>query len=131
MGVSDLTGQMAEEDQLGTLTVLEHPELAEGPVLGEALAEEVKTLPRLSVPAVIVEWRAPGEESSRRYILPAEAFNARAAGRKMGDVLAEAQPVKTARRASGGGASNNDYSLPENAGMPHRGKITEAEQEYV
>jgi hypothetical protein len=59
MGVSDLTGQMAEEDQLGTLTVLEHPELAEGPVLVEALAEEVKTLPRLSVPAVIVEWRAP------------------------------------------------------------------------
>jgi hypothetical protein len=29
MGFSDLTGQMAEETQLGRLVVLEHPELAE------------------------------------------------------------------------------------------------------
>jgi hypothetical protein len=92
----------------------------------------VETLPRLSVPAVIVEWQAPGEETSRRYIVPAEVFNRLATGSKMADVLAAGQPIKAARRPGGGsGAGNIDYSRPENAGMPHRGKITEAEQEYV
>jgi hypothetical protein len=40
---------------------------------------------------------------------------------------AKSTPTRT-RRASGG---RTDYSSRENAGMPHRGRVTEAEAAYV
>jgi hypothetical protein len=42
---------------------------------------------------------------------------------------AKSAPARTRRAASG--ASGTDYSSPEYAGNPHRGRVTEAEAEYV
>jgi hypothetical protein len=42
---------------------------------------------------------------------------------------AKSAPTRTRRAASG--ASGTDYSSPEHAGKPHRGRVTEAEAAYV
>ena len=43
----------------------------------------------------------------------------------------QAQVPRRQRRGGGGGRGKVDYSSPEHAGEPHRGRITEAEKAYV
>jgi hypothetical protein len=46
--------------------------------------------------------------------------------------VAQARSAETrTRRSRAGGDGRIDYSSPENAGMPHRGRVTEAEAAYV
>jgi hypothetical protein len=49
MAFSDLTGQLAEEDALGKVVVLDHPDLSNGPVVFEALPDELRGLLRQAV----------------------------------------------------------------------------------
>jgi len=135
--VSDLSGQQADQTELGRLTVVEHPEFAELPVTLEALPKELEGL-KSSEQLVRLEWLPPGARKPERYTIPLEDFNRLAEGGNMNPAVMEAianqhQARGRARRAGLGGRVRGrvDYASPEHAGEPHRGRITEAEKTYV
>jgi hypothetical protein len=95
---SDLSGQLImREDALARIVIHEHPDLGEGPVEIEALADE----PRHG------EGRAagggarpypPGEDLPRRVTMDADTFGALVTEKPVGEMLAAARPVKRAGR---------------------------------
>jgi hypothetical protein len=144
---SDLSGQMIENpEEIIGVVVTEHPDLDQ-PVRLEAMPHELEQLGKLSIAGVGLEVKGPGDEEPTRHLLTVTNFNKLATGRPMAEVLENAQPVvppKQQRRSRGEGAderrSHNqrtdggplvNYNEPENAGLPHKGKIGEAEAMFV
>ena len=134
---SDLSGEMIENpEELVDIVVREHPDLDE-PVRLEAMPHEQEQLGKFSIAGVGLEVKGPGDEEPTRYLLTVSNFNKLAVGRQMADVLAKAQvitPPKPQRRSHNttkdGGPLVN-YNEPEYAGLPHKGKIGEAEALFV
>lgn len=134
---SDLSGEMAENpEELVDMVVREHPDLDQ-PVRLEAMPHELEQLGKLSIAGVGLEVTRPGDEEPARYLLTVNNFNKLATGRPMAEVLENAQPVvppKSQRRSHNttkdGGALIN-YNEPDYAGLPHKGKIGEAEATFV
>jgi hypothetical protein len=140
--VSDISGKEADEQSLGRLVVLDHPEYADLPVTLEVLPEEIESLQGASR-FVTVEWIAPGARKGERIVVSLDDFNLLAGAGGMESAIQDALIAKhRSRPRSGGGAGGGsasgrsgrgkvNYATLEHAGEPHRGRITEAEKELV
>ena len=96
---SDLSGQLImREDALARIVIQEHPELGDGPVEIEALADEALAMEKDALRVAVLDLYLPGEEAPRRVTLDAEAFSALVTEKSVGEMLAGARPVKRAGR---------------------------------
>jgi hypothetical protein len=137
--VSDVSDREGSQEELGTLEVLEHPDIGE-PARLEILPEEFERL-QAADRIVRLRWTAPGSRRPQELTVLQETFDGLAQDRDMKTVLLSAitaeherrgqpQAPRRPRRGAGGGRKV-DYASPEHAGEPHRGRITEAEKAYV
>jgi hypothetical protein len=132
-----------QDDALARIVIHEHPELGDGPVEIEVLADEARVIEKAAVRVALVDLYLPGEEEPRRVAMDAEAFDKLAAERPMAELLIQAPRARTVKRtptrsgASAGagaapaGRSDRDYATLEHAGKPHRGKTTDEEKALV
>jgi len=143
---SDLSGQMASSpDGLIPLVVTDYPNSdPDQRVRIEVTQEEMDKLGKLAIDAVGLETEATDEEERRtRFVIPAGKFATLTTVAPMEEVLANAEPVvpsKPQRHSSGERRSHNEradgsplinYNEPDNAGLPHKGKIGEQEAAFV
>jgi hypothetical protein len=135
---SDLSGQLImQDDALARIVIHEHPELGDGPVEIEVLADEAKAIEKAAVRVALVDIYFPGEEEPRRVAMEADAFDRMAAERSMAELLVQAPRARAAKRsaprpgAAPGGRADRDYATLEHAGKPHRGKTTAEEKALV
>src|SRR3954469_15289550 len=141
---SDLSGkEVGETDELARLVVEEHPGFRQLPITLEVLPEDVEGRLPETDRFVSVLYYAPGSRQPQRFIVSVDSFNGLAKRTDMDTVLSEAlyaehqargaQTSSGRRRGRAGqdrGARTN-YGSPEHAGTPHRGRVTEAERDYV
>jgi len=146
---SDLSGQLImQDDALARIVIHEHPELGDGPVEIEVLADEAKVIEKAALRVAMVDIYLPGEDEPRRVAMDAGAFDKLASERPMAELLIQAPRARVAKRASraapGQGASpagatargdtakgDRDYATLEHAGKPHRGRTTDEEKALV
>jgi hypothetical protein len=140
---SDLSGQLImQDDALARIVIHEHPELADGPVEIEVLADEAKVIEKAGLRVALVDIYLAGEEEPRRIAMDAAAFDQLATERTMAELLIQAPRARATRRSStrspsgaGAGTSGSrgdrDYATLEHAGKPHRGKTTDEEKALV
>ena len=145
---SDLSGQLImQDDALARIVIHEHPELGDGPVEIEVLADEAKVIEKAALRVAMVDIYLAGEDEPRRVAMDAAAFDKLATERPMAELLIQAPRARIAKRASraaGPGASpagasgtggtakgERDYATLEHAGKPHRGKTTDEEKALV
>ena len=142
---SDLSGkEVGNPEELGRLVVEEHPGFRQLPITLEVLPEDIEGQLPETDRFVSVLYYAPGARKPERYIISVDAFNSLAKHEDMDSVLSEAlyaehqargaQPSGSRRRgrqAAGEREERTNYGSPEHAGTPHRGRVTEAEREYV
>jgi hypothetical protein len=148
---SDLSGQMADATTGGLipLTVTDYPD--SGPdqrVRIEVTPDEMDKIGKLAIAAVGLETEPTDEDQKRtRLVVPLAKFATLATVAPIEEVLANAEPVvlqKQQRRSRGEKADDRrshnqradggpliNYNEPENAGLPHKGKIGEAEAAFV
>jgi hypothetical protein len=141
--VSDLTGEeIGGEENLARIVVEEHPNLDDSVTL-EVLAEEVEDQLPVEQNFVRVTYFPPsangGEE--RSLVLSVEEFNSLSTDFDMETILEDALREqqeregrtrgRRGRRGTGERRPRVDYSSPEHAGEPHRGRITDEEKKYV
>ena len=144
---SDLSGQLVEdEDEIGRLIVRDHPDFADAIAL-DVLPDDLGDLAEETDRFVSLEYFAPGETQSHRFVVRLDDFSALAKAKDMQTLLENAlleqhrqerQPAAGRFRRRGPRRADTeepreriDYSSPEHAGTPHRGRVTEAEREYV
>jgi hypothetical protein len=136
---SDLSGELvADASQLGRLVVREHPDYPASITL-DVLPDDLGDLKDEGSQFVSLEYYAPGETTAYRLVVRREDFNSLAKANDMDTILDEAlraqhrQQRETApeRPRRPGRPRRIDYASPEHAGEPHRGRVTEAEREYV
>ncbi len=131
---SDLSGQLIiQDDALARIVVHEHPELGEGPVEIEALADEAKAIEHGALRIAVVDLYLPGDDEPRRIALESGEFDKLSTERPMSELLIAAPPARRATRATANGSSRDrtDYATIQHAGKPHKGKITDAERLLV
>jgi len=146
---SDLSGQLImQDDALARIVIHEHPELGDGPVEIEVLADEAKVIEKAALRVAMVDIYLPGEDEPRRVAMDAGAFDKLASERPMAELLIQAPRARVAKRASraapGQGTSpagatargdtakgDRDYATLEHAGKPHRGRTTDEEKALV
>lgn len=135
--VSDLSGQVADEQELGKLTVIDHPGFTQTPVELEVLPDELKGL-ESATRLVTLEYLAPGNRRPERMMVTLDDFNRLLPGDKpMDTVLLEAAIAGRERRGQSAAKAPRrsrarvNYASLEHAGEPHRGRITDAEKRIV
>ncbi|HTU06675.1 MAG TPA: hypothetical protein VMG13_14070 [Trebonia sp.] len=96
---SDLSGQLImREDALARIVIHEHPDLGDGPVEIEALADEALALEKDTLRVAVLDVYLPGEDLPRRVTMDADAFGAAVTEKQASEMLAGARPVKRAGR---------------------------------
>ena len=130
-----------QDDALARIVIHEHPELGDGPVEIEVLADEAKVIEKAALRVAMVDIYLPGEDEPRRVAMDADAFDKLATERTMAELLIQAPRARAAKRSpsrasSGSGAAptgrtDRDYATLEHAGKPHRGKTTDEEKALV
>ncbi|HSZ42284.1 MAG TPA: hypothetical protein VK817_20190 [Trebonia sp.] len=129
---SDLSGQLImQDDTLARIVVHEHPDLGDGPVEIEALADEALAFEKEALNVAVLDIFLPGEDEPRRVTLDADVFNEKVTERPAAELLVSARPAKRARTGSAPRTDRVDYGTLEHAGKPHRGKATDAEKTLV
>jgi hypothetical protein len=137
---SDLSGELiTHDDVVARIVIRQHPGLGDRPVEIEAHADEARVIEKAAVRLALVDLYLPGEVGPRQVAMDADAFDKLATDRAMGDVLLAARPARRGSRANGAsGASGTTvageraaYANLDQAGTPHRGRITEAEKRLV
>jgi len=74
---SDLSGQLImRDDVLARIVIQEHPDLGDGPVEIETLADEALALEKETLRVAVLDLYLPGEELPRRVTMDADAFSA-------------------------------------------------------
>jgi len=142
--VSDLSGEdIRNEEQLARLVVEEHPGMTESVTL-EVLPSEVEgKLPEEQ--NYVRGTYYPSSESGgapQSFIMAVEDFNNLSQREDMATVLQNAlreqqeqegrrRGRRGTRRAASQRRQRRDFTSPEHAGEPHRGRITDAEKAYV
>jgi hypothetical protein len=145
---SDLSGQMADEAAGGLipLVVTDYPDADPNQrVRIEVTPDELERIGKLSIAAVGLETEPANEDEKRsRFVVPLAKFATLATVAPVEEVIANAKPVTPPKpqrgsqsserrshnqRADGGPLVN--YNEPENAGLPHKGKIGETEAAFV
>jgi hypothetical protein len=140
--VSDLTGEIiAEETELARLVVEGY-----GPLEGSQIPLDVKPAEiEGEIPEdhdlVALSYFPPGEPAAHRFFMERRDFEKLAPQADITQVLEDARSAQAAalettrrrrgRRAQASPTEKIDYASPQHAGEPHRGRATEAEQEYV
>jgi hypothetical protein len=139
--LSDLTDRRGEESEFGSL-VVQHPDFRE-PIRLSVLPPEVEGLLKSAAQVVQLDYTAPDARSSQRLFVLVDDFNAAAGDRDMKAILMEALASAHAERgraAADGRPPSRDggvrrtrvnYATIDHAGEPHRGRITEAEKDFV
>ena len=132
---SDLSGAIiAQEETLARIVIREHPELGDSPVEIDVLSDEARAIEKAAVQVAVVDLYLPGEDEPRRVAMDAESFDKLATDRPMSELLAAARPARRSSRASAVSAARADrgsYASLEQAGQPHKGKVTDAEKRLV
>ncbi|MFJ3794514.1 hypothetical protein [Kitasatospora sp. NPDC090091] len=133
---SDLTGKHAEnEADLVRIVVRDHPDLADGPVEIEALADELTAVEEHALDLVTIELHHPDAEEPETVVLEAEVFDRLASAVPMAEVLRGAKRVTRTLPAQGAAPAaakeRPNYASPEHAGKPHKGRTTDAEKQVV
>jgi hypothetical protein len=134
MHVSDLSGQLVPDaEALASVTVVDHPDVEDGPVRIEALPEELEQLGKFGIRAVTLEVKMPGEEEVTRHVLTTANFAKLATDKPMAEVLAGAERVVVKRRMGGAAVNGEmrDHNTLEWAGTPHKGKTSPEEARLV
>jgi hypothetical protein len=131
--VSDLSGELIwDEDRLGRLVVEGYPEVPGGAITLDVLPEEIEGEIPEGQSSVVLSYYPPKAQEPRRFVLPVETFNRLSRGEGMASILKSAVAAKEEGRPRGRGTRTGiNYASPEHAGEPHRGRATQAEQEYV
>ncbi len=144
--VSDLSGdEIRNEEQLARVVIEEHPDLTESVTLEVLPAEVENALPEEQ--NYVRGTYYPSPESGgviRSFVMPVSDFNNLSQREDMITVLQNAlreqqqeeqadrrRGRRGGRRATGQRRQRRDFTSPEHAGEPHRGRITDAEKEYV
>jgi hypothetical protein len=132
MHVADLSGEIvADPSQLIGVIVAHHPDLDE-PKRIDVTPAQLEEIGKRAIAAVILHQEATGDGRPLSYALQLRQFTSLATHRPMEEVLADAQPVvppKQPRRshnATKDGEPLINYNEPENAGLPHKGKVRRA-----
>jgi hypothetical protein len=86
------------EDVLARVVIHEHPDLGDGPVEIEVLADEALKLEKETLRVAVLDLYLPGEELPRRVTMDADAFSALVTEKSVGEMLVAARPVKRAGR---------------------------------
>ncbi len=132
---SDLSGQLImHDDTLARIVVHEHPELGDGPVEIEALADEAEALEQAALRVAVVDLYLRDDIEPRRIVIEADVFDKLATENPMSALLISARPARRSSRAPANGASRGDrldYATLEHAGKPHKGKVTDTEKQLV
>src|SRR6266851_1259098 len=132
---SDLSGQLImHDDALARIVVHEHPELGDGPVEIEALAEEAEAIEEAALRVAVIDLYLPDDIEPRRIVMEADAFDKLATQNSMDELLTAARPVRRSTKSSATGGSRQDrldYATREHAGKPHKGKVTDTEKELI
>lgn len=148
---SDLSGQMTDATTGGLvpLVVTDYPDSDPNHrVRIEVTPDELDKIGKLAIAAVGLETEPTDEEERRsRFVLPLAKLATLATVAPIEEVLANAEPVvppKAQRRSRGEGSDDRrshnqradggplvNYNDPDNAGLPHKGKIGEQEAAYV
>jgi len=132
---SDLSGEIiARDDAVARIVVHEHPELGDGPVEIEALADEARAIEKAALRVAVVDLYLPGDEEPHRVAMDAGSFDKLATDKPMSELLITARPARRGTRAAAAGPSRGDrtnYTDPAHAGQPHKGRITDAEKQLV
>ena len=132
---SDLSGQLImDDDALARIVVHEHPELVDGPVEIEALADEAEAMEQAALRVAVVDLYLPDDIEPRRIIM--DGGRLRQAGH--GEADERAPDRRPARQARPGpprtAASRGDRARlrdPGARGKPHKGKTTDIEKQLV
>jgi hypothetical protein len=144
---SDLSGQMADAATGGLipLIVTDYPNSdPDQRVRIEVTPDEMEKIGKLAIAAVGLETESADEEERRtRFVVPFGKFATLATVAPVEEVLASAEPVepaKSPKRSNGERRSHNqradggplvNYNEPDNAGLPHKGKIGDQEAAFV
>lgn len=143
---SDLSGQMADATGgLIPLIVTDYPDSdPDQRVRIEVTQDEMEKIGKLSIAAVGLETEPTNEEEPRRrFVLPLAKFATLATVAPVEEVLANAEPIvptKPQKGSNGERRSHNqradggplvNYNEPDNAGLPHKGKIGDQEAAFV
>jgi hypothetical protein len=96
---SDLSGQLImREDSLARIVIQEHPELVDGPVEIEALADEALAMEKDALRVAVLDVYLPGEDAPRRVTMDTAVFGALVTEKPAEEMLASARPVKRVGR---------------------------------
>jgi hypothetical protein len=132
---SDLSGQLIlDDDTPARIVICEHPELGDGPVEIEALADEALAIEKAAVEVAVVDLYLPGEDGPRRVAMDVGEFDKLATDKPMNELLITARPARRAPRSATASATREsrvNYGTLEHAGKPHKGKTTDAEKQLV
>jgi hypothetical protein len=132
---SDLSGQLIlDDDTPARIVICEHPELGDGPVEIETLADEAREIEKAAVEVAVVDLYLPGQDQPRRVALDLAEFDKLATDKPMGELLITARPARRSPRSASTSAPSQtrvNYATLEHAGKPHKGKTTDAEKQLV
>jgi hypothetical protein len=133
---SDLTNKIIDDDDTVVRIVIEqHPALSNGPVEIEAAQDEVESIRRGALSVVSLKLYQGDGSEPETVTMEIEEFNKLSGETDMADVIRRAGPAYPPRKQSrppvASATEKLDYSTLERAGIPHRGKTTDAEKEIV
>lgn len=143
---SDLSGQMAgPADQLVPLVVTDYPNSdPDQRARIEVTKDELEKIGKMAIDAVGLETEPSDDEEQRtRFVVPLGKFASLATVGPVEEVLTNAEPIvpaKPQKQSNGERRSHNqrtdgspliNYNAPDNAGLPHKGKIGDQEAAIV
>src|SRR5215472_13801048 len=114
---SDLSGQLImQDDALARIVIHEHPELGDGPVEIEVLADEAKVIEKAALRVALVDIYLAGEDEPRRVAMDAGAFDKLATERPMPELLLQAPRARATRKSSSRAATSSASAAPASKG---------------
>jgi hypothetical protein len=129
---SDLSGALiTQEESLARIVIREHPELGDSPVEIDVLSDEARAIEKTALAVAVVDLYLPGEDEPRRVTMEAESFDELATDKAMSELLISARPARRVSRTSQARDDRGSYATLEQAGKPHKGKVTDAEKQLV
>jgi hypothetical protein len=132
---SDLSGAiMAQDDTVARIVIREHPELGDSPVEIDVLSDEARAIEKAALQVAVVDLYLPGEDEPHRVTMDADSFDKLATDKEMSELLIMARPARRSSRTSAASPARGDrgsYASLEQAGQPHKGRVTDAEKRLV
>lgn len=129
---SDLSGKHIENDEdLVRIVITSHPDVEDGPVEIEALADELTDVEDTALELVTFELHYPDQDEPETVIMEKEPFDKLVTEGKMADVLKQAKRVSRRVPAQASAAKKINYATLEHAGKPKKGKTSDEEKKIV